>query len=137
MYVPLLRESSEQKDFPGLAFCSLAIAGTQLTTTGLVSAAFVLSTLASLAAFGLLIYCAKFSYDAANSHEDLVILFGAILFAGFVGVPALVMFIVATISAAHSGKVFFCVHVSFILLYSLIIVIIELERWCSAAEMDP
>ena len=117
---------------------SLAIAGAQMTTTGLVTAAFVLSTLASLVvAFGLLIYCAKFSYDAANSHEDLVILFGAILFAGFVGVPALVMFIVATISAAHSGKVFFCVHVSFILLYSLIIVIIEIERWCSAAEMNP
>ena len=49
---------------------SLAIAGGQMATTGLVTAAFVLSTLASLVAFGLLIYCAKFSYDAANSHED-------------------------------------------------------------------
>ena len=119
----------------------LSIAGAQMTTTGLVTAAFVLSTLVSLVAFGLLICCAKFSYDAANSHRGFMP-FNlshslAILFAGFVGVPALVMFIVATISAAHSGKVFFCIHSSFILLYSVKIVIIEIERWCSAAEMNP
>ena len=87
---------------------SLAIAGAQMTTTGLVTAAFVLSTLASLAAFSLLIYCAIICYTA--DEADLAPL-GVLQ-----GVPALVMFIVATISAAHSGKVFSCFHLSFLLL---------------------
>ena len=95
---------------------SLAIAGAQMTTTGLVTGVFVLSTLASLAAFGLLIYCAIICYTA--DEADLAPL-GVLALAPLgvlQGVPALVMFIVATISAAHSGKVFSCFHLSFLLL---------------------
>ena len=77
---------------------SLVIAGAQMTTTGLVTAVFVLSTLASLVAFGLLIYSAKVCYDAANSSSELSGLV-FILFGGLVRLPALVMFIVATLSA--------------------------------------
>ena len=85
---------------------SLAIAGGQMETTGLVTAAFVLSTLSSLAAFSLLIYCAIICYTA--DEADLAPL-GVLALAPLgvlQGVPALVMFIVATISAAQSGKVF-------------------------------
>ena len=98
----------------------LSIAGAQMTTTGLVTAAFVLSTLASLLAFGLLIFCAKFWIDALNEDGGLLMVnlapLDAMVFGGLVGVPALVMFIVATISAVHSGKVFFCLNLSFILM---------------------
>ena len=37
--------------------------------------------------------------------------FGAAMFGLFVGVPALIMFIVAITSAAHSGKVLYIVHI--------------------------
>ena len=94
---------------------SLVIAGAHKKTKGLVTAAFVLSTLASLLAFGLLIYSAKFIYDGATSHRDFAPL-AAMVFTGIVGVPTLVMFIVATISAVRSGKVLFCLNLSFILI---------------------
>ena len=90
---------------------SLVIAGAQKKTKCLVTAAFVLSTLASLVAFGLLIYSAKVCYDAANSSSEFSGL-GFILFAGLVGVPALVMFIVANISATQSRKVLSCLQLS-------------------------
>ena len=99
---------------------SLAIARAQNETKNLVTAAFVLSTLASLLAFGLLIFCAKFWIDALNEDGGLLMVnlapLDAMVFGGLVGVPALVMFIVATISAVHSGKVFFCLNLSFILM---------------------
>merc|ERR1711997_1437377 len=85
---------------------SVAIATAWKTTKGLMRAAFVLSMLSSLVAFGLLILFAKVCDDVANHGRDFAAL-GAAMFGLFVGVPALIMFIVATISAAHSGKVVF------------------------------
>ena len=102
-----------------------------METTGLVTAAFVLSTLSSLATFSLLIYCAIICYTA--DEADLAPL-GVLALAPLgvlQGVPALVMFIVATISAAHSGKVFSCYH------FYCYTVIIEIGRWFSAVETSP
>ena len=141
---------------------SVAIATAWKTTTGLVTAAFVLSMLSSLVAFGLLILFAKNCYEVANpgwqwwnwlwqelwyicimlvcllmslwpgcdeykilicrkeyqilimlgpnKHGDFAFL-GVAMFGLFVGLPALIMFIVATISAAHSGKVLYIFHI--------------------------